>query len=45
MKTVQAYWKELAAGVGIGVVIALAIWGVDVTPDIGPSGPFWYLCR
>lgn len=32
MKAVQAYWKELAAGVGIGVVIALAIWGVDVTP-------------
>ena len=32
MKAVQAYWKELAAGVGIGVVIALAIWGIDVTP-------------
>ena len=28
----EAYWKELALGSGLALVIALGIWGVDITP-------------
>jgi len=35
---VEAYWKEIVAGTGIGVIIALAIWGVDVTPLLVLAG-------
>ena len=38
MKAVEGYWKEVLAGVGIAVVIALAIWGVDVTPILVATG-------
>ncbi len=34
----EAYWKEIVAGTGIGVIIALAIWGVDVTPLLVLAG-------
>ena len=34
----EAYWKEALAGVGIGVVVALAVWGVDVTPKLVMAG-------
>ena len=34
----EAYWKEALAGAGIGAVVALAVWGVDVTPILVMAG-------